>query len=125
MLASLDHIVLTCHSLEKTIAFYTQLLGMTVEEFLPGRYALKFGQQKINLHESGHEFLPHAHLPVPGALDLCFLSALPLDEVIQHLNQHHCEIIEGPVKRTGATQAIRSIYIRDPDLNLIEIAEKW
>jgi len=88
-----------------------------------GRYALRFGNQKINLHERGREFEPKAHLPVPGALDLCFIASVPLDDVIAHLKKCDWAIVEGPVGRTGATQKIRSVYVRDPDLNLIEISE--
>ncbi|MOA18984.1 Virulence protein [compost metagenome] len=103
--------------------FYTRILGMRLETFGAGRQALRFGNQKINLHVRGHEFEPKAHLPVPGALDLCFIADRPLDEVIARLNEAGATIIEGPVPRTGATGKIRSVYLRDPDLNLIEISE--
>jgi catechol 2,3-dioxygenase-like lactoylglutathione lyase family enzyme len=96
---------------------------MTLETFGAGRTAFRFGNQKINVHVRGAEFEPKAHLPVPGALDLCFIAAVPLDEVIGHLQRNQWPIIEGPVERTGATQKIRSVYVRDPDLNLIEISE--
>ena len=86
------------------------------------RKAFRFGNQKINLHIKGREFDPKAHLPVPGALDLCFLADRPLDQVIEHLNAVQWPIIEGPVMRTGATQKIRSVYVRDPDDNLVEIS---
>jgi catechol 2,3-dioxygenase-like lactoylglutathione lyase family enzyme len=85
--------------------------------------ALRFGAQKINLHERGREFEPRAHLPVPGALDLCFIADRPLDAVITQLQACAWPIIEGPVERTGATRRLRSVYVRDPDLNLIEISE--
>ena len=85
--------------------------------------AFKFGQQKINLHESGKEFLPKANVPTPGALDLCFIASMPLNDVIAKLNQEKWPIEEGPVMRTGAVYKIRSIYLRDPDQNLIEISE--
>jgi catechol 2,3-dioxygenase-like lactoylglutathione lyase family enzyme len=119
----LDHLVLTCIDEAATRHFYTQVLGMQLETFGEGRSAFRFGNQKINVHVRGEEFEPKAHLPVPGALDLCFIAAVPLDSVIAHLQQHDWPIIEGPVERTGATQKIRSVYIRDPDLNLIEISE--
>jgi catechol 2,3-dioxygenase-like lactoylglutathione lyase family enzyme len=119
----LDHLVLTTAQLERCVAFYTQVLGMTVETFGAGRTALRFGAQKINLHEAGKEFEPKARRPTPGALDLCFIADRPLDEVIAHLRAVGAPIIEGPVQRTGATGPIRSIYLRDPDENLIEISE--
>ena len=123
MIDHLDHLVLTTTNLDATIGFYRDLLGMRLEQFGNGRYALKFGQQKINLHVRGSEFEPKAHLPVPGALDLCFIASIPLDEVIARIEQAGWPIVEGPVMRTGAVQKIRSIYLRDPDLNLIEISE--
>ena len=96
---------------------------MTLETFGEGRIAFKFGDQKINLHIKGEEFEPKAHLPVSGALDLCFISRIPLEQVITHIKQCNWTIEEGPVKRTGANYPIMSIYLRDPDLNLIEISE--
>jgi catechol 2,3-dioxygenase-like lactoylglutathione lyase family enzyme len=119
----LDHLVLTTVDEESCVRFYAGLLGMTLETFGQGRKALRFGNQKINLHIKGKEFEPKAHLPVPGALDLCFIADRPLDEVIKFLRERGVEIIEGPVPRTGATGPLRSIYLRDPDLNLIEISE--
>ena len=124
MIDHLDHLVLTTVDEEASVHFYVGLLGMTLETFGPGRKAFRFGNQKINLHIRGKEFEPKAHLPVPGALDLCFIADRPLDEVIAHLRQKGAEILEGPVARTGATGPIRSIYLRDPDLNLIEISEQ-
>ena len=100
------------------------LLGMKLETFGQGRKAFVFGQQKINLHVKGSEFEPKAHLPVPGALDLCFICAVPLDEVIARVRASGARIVEGPVPRTGARYPIRSIYLRDPDLNLIELSER-
>ncbi|MFX3651399.1 MAG: VOC family protein [Paenibacillus sp.] len=121
-LERLDHLVLTVENLEATILFYTNILGMRVVEFGQGRKALQFGQQKINLHEKGKEFEPKAHIPTPGSADLCFLVSTPLEEVILHLTQHHAKIEEGPVERTGALGLIRSVYVRDPDGNLIELS---
>ncbi len=126
MIDHLDHIVLTTVDEAACIDFYTRVLGMTLESFGPAdnpRKALKFGHQKINLHNRGREFTPRAHLPVPGALDLCFIASIPLDQVIARLNAANWPILEGPVPRTGATGPIRSVYMRDPDLNLIEISE--
>jgi len=123
MISHLDHLVLTCTDLEATKRFYTQVMQMRLETFGAGRLAFKFGNQKINLHQRGQEFEPKAHLPVPGALDLCFIASVPLEEVIRHLGKQGWPITEGPVERTGATGPIRSIYLRDPDLNLIEISE--
>jgi catechol 2,3-dioxygenase-like lactoylglutathione lyase family enzyme len=128
MIDHLDHLVLTTCDEAACIDFYTRVLGMQLETFVGGtppvqRQAFKFGNQKINLHVRGREFEPKAHLPVPGALDLCFIASLPLDEVIARVVQAAWPIVEGPVMRTGATQKIRSIYLRDPDLNLIEISE--
>jgi catechol 2,3-dioxygenase-like lactoylglutathione lyase family enzyme len=119
----LDHLVLTTADEAACIRFYVDALGMSLETFAGGRKALRFGNQKINLHVKGREFEPKAHLPVPGALDLCFIAALPLDQAIARLNAAGVAIIEGPVARTGATAQLRSIYVRDPDRNLIEIAE--
>ncbi|MFT4436782.1 VOC family protein [Caballeronia sp. 15715] len=119
----LDHLVLTCIDEAATRHFYTEVLQMKLETFGAGRTAFKFGNQKINVHVRGKEFEPKAHVPVPGALDLCFIAAVPLDDVIAHLKQREWPILEGPVERTGATQKIRSVYVRDPDLNLIEISE--
>ena len=128
MIHHLDHLVLTTLNEANCIDFYTRVMGMSLERFVGGsppvaRLAFKFGNQKINVHVRGKEFEPKAHLPVPGALDLCFIASIPLDEVIAHLKAIDWLIMEGPVQRTGATQKIRSIYIRDPDLNLIEISE--
>ncbi|WP_050462042.1 VOC family protein [Herbaspirillum autotrophicum] len=119
----LDHLVLTCVDAQASIRFYTEVLGMELETFGAGRIAFRFGNQKINVHIRGQEFEPKAHLPVPGALDLCFIASVPLEQVIAHLHAQQWPIIEGPVMRTGATQKIRSVYVRDPDLNLIEISE--
>lgn len=124
MIDHLDHLVLTTTDEPACVHFYVDVLGMQLETFGQGRTAFRFGNQKINLHVRGHEFEPKAHLPVPGALDLCFIAGIPLDEVIATLDKRGAHIIEGPVNRTGATGPIRSIYLRDPDLNLIEISER-
>jgi catechol 2,3-dioxygenase-like lactoylglutathione lyase family enzyme len=128
MIDHLDHLVLTTARREACVDFYTRVLGMQLETFVGGtppveRQAFRFGQQKINLHVQGAEFEPKAHLPVPGALDLCFIASVPLAEVVARLQARGWPIIEGPVMRTGATRRIRSVYVRDPDFNLIEISE--
>jgi len=128
MIDHLDHLVLTTARREACVDFYTRVLGMQLESFIGGtppveRQAFKFGNQKINLHVQGSEFEPKAHLPVPGALDLCFIATIPLEQVMEQLRAAAWPIVEGPVMRTGATQKIRSVYVRDPDFNLIEIAE--
>ncbi|MCU0126700.1 VOC family protein [Pseudomonas vlassakiae] len=123
MIDHLDHLVLTTTDVQACTDFYTRVLGMQLETFGDKRLALRYGNQKINIHVRGHEFEPKAHLPVPGALDLCFISKVSLEQVIAHLQHMQWPIIEGPVARTGATGPIRSVYVRDPDLNLIEIAE--
>ena len=119
----LDHLVLTVASIEDACDFYARVLGMQVSRFGEGRTALKFGRQKINLHEVGREFEPRAARATAGSGDLCLVSAVPLDNVIAHLNECHVTIIEGPVAKTGATGPIRSVYFRDPDGNLIEVSE--
>jgi catechol 2,3-dioxygenase-like lactoylglutathione lyase family enzyme len=120
-----DHIVLTTRDKAACIRFYTEILGMKLVSFrtpTEERLAFTFGSQKINLHEWGHEFEPRAHVAVPGSLDLCFIAAVPLESVMSTLQKHRIRIIEGPVKKTGAVGPIRSIYVRDPDLNLVEIS---
>jgi catechol 2,3-dioxygenase-like lactoylglutathione lyase family enzyme len=125
-LTSLDHFVLTVASVDATAQFYDAVLGMDVETFGPAdgstRTALKFGTQKINLHHAGAEFEPKSRIPTPGSADLCFLSDTPLKDWITHFAAHSVEIIDGPIARTGAAGPIRSIYIRDPDGNLIEVS---
>jgi catechol 2,3-dioxygenase-like lactoylglutathione lyase family enzyme len=120
----LDHLVLTTRHRDRCVDFYTRVLGMRLLTFGEGRIAFRFGDQKINLHEAGREFEPEAQQPTPGALDLCFLTAEPLDGVIRRMETGGIPIEAGPVPRTGATGPIRSIYVRDPDGNLIEIAER-
>src|ERR1041385_2470147 len=125
MIDHIDHIVLTTRNKAACIRFYVEVLGMKLVTFrtpTEERAALTFGNQKINLHEWGHEFKPHAHVPVPGSLDLCFIAAQPLEAVIARLNAASVRIVEGPVRKTGAQGPIRSVYVRDPDLNLIEIS---
>ena len=124
MIDHLDHLVLTAVDAEATVDFYTRVMGMQLETFGAGRRAFRYGNQKINLHVRGQEFEPKAHVPVPGALDLCFIVSIPLEQVIVRLNEAQWPIIEGPILRTGATGPIRSVYVRDPDLNLIEISER-
>ncbi len=126
MIDHIDHIVLTTRDLAGCQRFYCDVLGMQAEKFqtpTETRLALKFGNQKINIHEWGKEFTPRAHVAAPGTLDLCFIAAVPLEEVIRKLEQNQVKIIEGPVMKTGATSKIRSVYVRDPDLNLVEISQ--
>ena len=125
MIDHIDHIVLTTRDKLACIRFYTDVLGMKLVSFeTPDgeRLAFGFGAQKINLHEWGREFEPRAHVAVPGSLDLCFIASVSLDDVIKKLTVSKIKIIEGPVKKTGAAGPIRSVYVRDPDLNLVEIS---
>jgi catechol 2,3-dioxygenase-like lactoylglutathione lyase family enzyme len=124
MITSLDHLVLTVRDLDATARFYVEGLGMRLESFGAGRRALHFGTQKINLHLAGHEFEPKAAKPTPGSADLCLLTATPVEAVATHLQGFGCRLVEGPVARAGATGPLRSIYVRDPDGNLIEIANR-
>lgn len=123
---SLDHLVLTVANIGATVAFYSMVLGMRAERFQPAdgttRTALAFGAQKINLHQSGAEFEPKAATPKPGSADLCFLTDGPLEDWQAHFAAHGVVVEEGPVARTGATGPIMSLYIRDPDGNLIEVS---
>ena len=119
----LDHLVLTTAHETACVHFYCTVLGMELQTFGEGRKAFVWNGQKINLHLQGKEFEPKAQHPTPGSLDLCFIADRPLDEVIVRLREAGAAIIEGPVPRTGATGKIRSVYLRDPDLNLIEISE--
>ncbi len=124
LIQSLDHLVLTVASIEASVAFYVGVLGMEEIRFGTGRIALGFGAQKINLHQAGREFEPKATHPTPGSADLCFLSEIPVAEIAARLAALGVEIEEGPVPRTGATGPIASIYLRDPDANLIEISNR-
>jgi len=120
----LDHLVLTVKDIEATSDFYSKVLGMEIVTFGGGRKALSFGSQKINLHEHGNEVEPKAQHPTPGSADLCFITSVPLSEVLTHLSSFKVAIIEGPIQRTGATGPILSVYFRDPDLNLIEVSNR-
>ncbi len=119
---AIDHFVLTVASIEETCAFYERVLGMTTVYFGDGRTAIAFGSQKINLHLAGREHTPRAQHPVPGSADFCFITSLPLDTCIAHVRAQGVQILLGPVDRTGATGKLRSFYFRDPDLNLVEVA---
>jgi catechol 2,3-dioxygenase-like lactoylglutathione lyase family enzyme len=125
-LTALDHLVLTVADIDGTCLFYQDILGMQSESFIVAdgsrRWALKFGIQKINLHQVGAEFDPKSANPTAGSADLCFLTSTPLNDWMEHLSNHSVTIEDGPVTRTGATRPIVSIYIRDPDRNLIEIS---
>lgn len=120
----LDHLVLTVKDLDATCEFYATFLGMEVATFGENRKTLAFGSQRINLHQAGHELEPKAHRPTPGAADLCFLTDVSYEEVIAHLNNCGIPIILGSVSRTGGAGLLKSVYFRDPDLNLIEVAVK-
>ncbi len=120
----LDHLVLTVKDINASCEFYHRVMGMEVITFKGDRKALKFGNQKINLHPHGHEFEPKADKPTPGSADLCFIADTPLDEVIEHLKAEQVAIIEGPIERTGANGPILSVYFRDPDNNLIEVSNE-
>jgi catechol 2,3-dioxygenase-like lactoylglutathione lyase family enzyme len=118
----LDHLVLTVADIDTTFSFYERVLGMEKVVFGQGRIALSFGKQKINLHQLGKEFEPKAARVQAGSADLCFITATPLADVIDHLTRCNVKPEEGPVMRTGATGSILSIYIRDPDGNLVELS---
>ncbi|MEG2140119.1 MAG: VOC family protein [Bilophila sp.] len=118
----LDHLVLTVADIETTRHFYEEVLGMVAFTFGGGRTALSFGNTKINLHQAGKELSPHALHPVPGSADLCLVTRTPFAEVLLHLKRHRVTVVEGPVPREGATGPMLSVYVRDPDGNLIEIA---
>lgn len=118
----IDHLVLTVRDIEATCAFYTRVLGMEAVTFGGGRRALQFGRQKINLHQAGKEFEPKAQLPTPGSADFCLITQVPLDQVVAHLQACNVPIVEGPAPKTGAMGAMISVYLRDPDGNLVEIS---
>ena len=121
-IVSIDHIVLTVRNIANTVEFYESVLGMSQEIYDDGRIALKFGNQKINLHEYGKEIEPKASQPIPGSEDLCFITDTKIEVAMESVKSKEIYILEGPVKRTGATGSIISFYFRDPDGNLIEIA---
>lgn len=121
MLERIDHLVLTVADIPRTVDFYQRVLGMRHEVFGEGRSALAFGQQKLNLHQAGREFEPKAAHPLPGAIDLCLVTPWSLDRLLAHLAAEGVAVEEGPVRRTGALGPIESVYVRDPDGNLIEI----
>jgi catechol 2,3-dioxygenase-like lactoylglutathione lyase family enzyme len=118
----LDHLVLTVRDIERSIAFYVDVLGMRALTFGDNRRALVFGEQKINLHPTEAPIAPHAEQPTPGSADLCFITRTPIAEVVEHLAAHGVEAEAGPVPRTGARGPIVSVYFRDPDGNLIEVS---
>jgi catechol 2,3-dioxygenase-like lactoylglutathione lyase family enzyme len=122
VISRLDHLVLTVADLDLTAAFYQRVLGMRAVTFGAGRRALEFGASKINLHQAGQEIAPHAARPVPGSADLCLITSAPPGQVLAHLSAQRVQVEDGPVPRTGARGPITSVYIRDPDGNLIEIA---
>ena len=121
MIKSIDHIVLTTRDLDKCVTFYVEVLGMRLENYGAGRIAFRFGDQKFNVHPPGFDASIKARTPTPGSLDLCFLADCPLEDVIARLKKHGIAIEEGPSVRTGARFPIRSVYVRDPDDNLVEI----
>ena len=118
----IDHIVITAFDIDRTIAFYSKVMGMKPVTFAGGRRGLAFGRQKINLHQAGREFEPKALKPMPGSMDLCFITETPLVEVISHLEAHGVVIAQGPVEKTGALGPMMSVYFRDPDGNLVEVS---
>ena len=118
----IDHIVLTVFDIDRTIDFYSRVLGMEPVTFAGGRRGLAFGRQKLNLHQAGREYEPKALRPAPGAIDLCFIAATPLGQVIEALRAEKVAIIQGPVAKTGALGSMQSVYFRDPDGNLVEVS---
>jgi catechol 2,3-dioxygenase-like lactoylglutathione lyase family enzyme len=118
----IDHIVVTAWDVDRTLDFYQRVLGMQPITFAGGRRGLAFGRQKINLHQAGHEFEPKALKPTSGSIDLCFIATTPLAEVVEHIKSCGVAIVQGPVPKTGALGQMQSVYIRDPDGNLVEIS---
>ncbi len=123
-ITKLDHLVLTVKNIQDSAHFYESVLGMERVMFDAGRIALRFGNQKINLHEIDSDLSPKAHKPMPGCADLCFITQTPINDAIAYLARHDVKIVEGPVMRTGTNGPIHSIYFRDPDKNLIELANE-
>jgi catechol 2,3-dioxygenase-like lactoylglutathione lyase family enzyme len=121
-ITSLDHLVLTVADLDASLTYYGGVLGMTPITFGDGRHAVAFGAQKINLHEAGHEIAPHARRPAPGSADLCFLVDEAVEDLVARLHAAGVIVEEGPVRRTGAQRPLTSVYVRDPDGNLIELS---
>ena len=123
-ISHIDHIVLTVKDIPVTLEFYARVLGMYAIQYADERVALTFGNQKINLHEVGKEVKPNANKTTPGSADLCLMTKVDLDDAMKYVRKCDVEIIEGPVKKTGAQGKLLSFYIRDPDLNLIEISNQ-
>lgn len=121
---SIDHLVLTVFDIEETCRFYEHVLGADVLLFASGRRALRLGGQKINLHASGHEISPYAMHPTVGSGDFCLLTDVPIELVMEHMKLHRVPIVLGPIEREGAVSRLVSIYIRDPDGNLVEVANQ-
>lgn len=118
----IDHLVLTARDQKQTCNFYSAFLDMKIRQTDNNRKALHFGTSKINLHKQGAEFSPHALAPTPGSADLCLITEIPIDVIMARLKQHHLTVVEGPVQRTGARGPLLSVYFRDPDGNLLEVA---
>jgi catechol 2,3-dioxygenase-like lactoylglutathione lyase family enzyme len=118
----IDHVVITAFDVDRTIDFYTRVMGMEAITFAGGRRGLAFGRQKINLHQAGREFEPKALKPMPGSLDLCFITETPLEDVVARLKENGVVVADGPVQKTGALGPMMSVYFRDPDGNLIEVS---
>jgi catechol 2,3-dioxygenase-like lactoylglutathione lyase family enzyme len=121
IVTAIDHFVLTVQDIDATCEFYARVVGADRIDFGAGRVALQIGRQKINLHQKGTEFAPHAAAPVPGSADFCLVAAGPITPIVDHVRRSGVEIILGPTPRTGAMGPITSIYFRDPDGNLVEI----
>lgn len=121
-LDAIDHVVLTVRDIPASVAFYTRVLGMREVVFGEGRHALAFGCCKLNLHQAGREFEPKAAHPAPGAVDLCLLARTSIADIARHLAAHGVAIEQGPIERTGALGPLLSVYVRDPDGNLIELS---